>query len=123
MSAPPATQMHLALDRHRDQLQALVIHALGLAHRGRANGVRGRDLASKVGVTERTLRLLISAAREQGAAICGTPASGYFIANSVAELEETARFHHARAMHELRMEAQLRRIPLPVLLGQLNLKT
>lgn len=118
-----SAQMPLALDRQRDQLRALVIHALGLSHRGRANGVRGRELASKVGVTERTLRLLISAAREEGAAICGKPETGYFIANTPEEIEETAQFHHARAMHELRMEAQLRRIPLPVLLGQLNLKT
>ena len=39
------------------------------------------------------------------------------------EIRRCCAFLHRRAMHSLRLEAQMRRIPLPDLLGQLHLNT
>lgn len=108
--------------RQTDVLRALLMHHLA-PHCGRAQGIKGELLASGMGVHPRTLRSLISAARADGAAICGKPETGYFIAITPAEIDETCAFHRKRALHELHQEAQLRRIPLPVLLGQLHLHT
>jgi len=88
----------------------------------------GRDtlraqLTQRLGVHERTLRDLISSARDDGVAIVGTPETGYYIAVTSDELEECCRFLRARAMHSLQIEARLRKIALPDLLGQLRVRT
>ena len=92
-------------------------------HIGAAQGISAEALAAHLDIPPRRLRALVSIARELGTAICGHPATGYYIAATAAELEETCRFLRARAMHSLRIEAQLRRIPLPDLLGQLHIPT
>lgn len=97
-------------------------------HIGAANGVTARALVREIvgdatDYHERQLRLLISELREQGAAICATPRRGYFIAQTGDELAECCAFLRSRALHSLRVEAQLRRIPLPTLLGQLTVET
>ncbi len=60
-------------------------------------------------------------AREQGIAICGKPASGYFMPETPQELMETCRFLEARALGSLRKLAVMRNVALPVLMGQLLL--
>lgn len=93
-------------------------------HIGRGKGIRGEDLARLLGIEPRQVRKLISVAiEEDGAAICGHPSTGYFIAASAEELMETVDFHKHRAMHELRKASRLSNIPLPDLIGQLHLKT
>ena len=72
---------------------------------------------------ERTLREVISAAREEGTAIVGTPETGYYIAVTAEELDECCRFLRSRAMHSLQIEARLRKVALPELLGQLRVGT
>lgn len=115
---------HASLFREStDQLVALLVQTMAIDHLGRRAGVTATVLANKLRVTERTLRLLISRAREEGTAIVGTPETGYFIASTAAELEECCRFLRSRAMHSLMIEARLRKIPLPDLLGQLHLRT
>lgn len=95
-----------------------------LGHRGHANGVSARDLARRLGVSERRLRTLISSLiMERGVAIAGFPATGYFIAETAEEVERNVAFHRDRALHELRKASVLSRIPLPELLGQMKLKT
>jgi biotin operon repressor len=93
------------------------------AHQGRGRGIKAKDLARTAGVTEREVRHQVSALREDGVAVCGHPTEGYYIAASAEELEATCEYLRTRAMHSLRIEARLRRISLPDLLGQLHLKT
>lgn len=90
---------------------------------GRRNGIPAAHLAEMLCTTPRTVRALITELREDGIAICGTPETGYFIAASADELEETCQFLRARAMHSLTLESRLRHITLPDLLGQMHLKT
>jgi biotin operon repressor len=103
----------------------LALHA-GLAsalarHQGRASGITGAKLARELGVSMRQLRLHISTARERGVAVCGHPGSGYYLAATAGELQECCAFLRSRALHSLRLEALLRKVPLPHLLGQLQL--
>ncbi len=115
--------MSIADHLPREQLAAQLLARLAERHQGKARGIRAAQLAHQLQVSERTLRSLVSALREAGTAVCGTPDTGYYIAETAAELEESCEFLRSRAMHSLRMEAQLRRIPLPDLLGQLHLET
>lgn len=90
-------------------------------HQGRERGIRACDLARVLGLKERQVRKQISAAREEGIAICATPETGYFLAVTPDELRESCKFLHDRAMHSLRRASQMQRISLPELLGQLLL--
>lgn len=114
-------QTHIPMPR--TTLQAHLLMVLSRDHQGRAKGVGADRLAARIGVTPRLLRELISKARAEGVAIVGTPESGYYIAQTADELEECCQFLRARAMHSLHIEARLRQIPLPDLLGQLRLNT
>lgn len=127
MSAAPPCDLHTyqpaPANPPRDQLLASLVQYLSAQHTGKANGIGAELLAERLGITERLLRALVSQAREDGVAISATPETGYYIAQTADELEESCEFLRSRAMHSLRMEAQLRRIPLPDLLGQLHLNT
>lgn len=98
--------------------------ANALARRiGRARGLGASAIAAQVGISERRLRQVVSELREDGMAICGHPSTGYYIAKTADELEETCAFLRARAMHSLVLESRLRKIPLPDLIGQLKVPT
>lgn len=116
------TQMPL-LKPTADVAQALLLQTLASAHKGRLNGIKAELLAQKIGMHARMLRTLISNLREQGVAVVGTPETGYYIAQTPDELNECCEFLRNRALHSLKMEARLRNLPLPTLLGQLNLNT
>jgi biotin operon repressor len=90
-------------------------------HQGKHCGISAQALAAQLGVPARRLRTLISAAREDGVAICGRPATGYYMPTTPAELDEACRFLRARAMHSLRTLSRMQRVAMPVLLGQLLL--
>lgn len=92
-------------------------------HIGKGNGIRVNRLAQILETHERQVRTLISDLRDEGHAICGTPAHGYYIAATAEELEETCAFLHERALHSLKLESRLRKIPLPDLIGQLHVPT
>jgi hypothetical protein len=104
------------------------LNALG-RHIGRAQGVKASHLVREIrggfddDFTERRLRNYISELREDGIAVCGHPSTGYFIAATSEELEESCQFLRSRAMHSLVLESRLRKIPLPDLIGQLRLPT
>lgn len=93
------------------------------SHRGRENGVTAAALAASLGCNARVIRELVTELRMDEIAVCGHPATGYFIAATDAELEETCAFLRSRAMHSLVLESRLRRRPLADLIGQLRLKT
>lgn len=91
-------------------------------HRGRDHGISVAELSVVTGLSARTLREAISELRTRGHAIVGTPETGYYIAQTPDEVQECCRFLRARAMHSLTIEARLRRLALPELLGQLALE-
>lgn len=92
-------------------------------HIGSGNGINMRQLQLQIDISPRMIRKHISELREDGHAICGTPAEGYFIAETAAELQHTCEFLRSRAMHSLSLESKLRKIPLSDLIGQLHLPT
>lgn len=91
-------------------------------HRGREKGIGVAELSVVTGLSARTLREAISELRTRGHAVVGTPETGYYIAQTPGEVEECCRFLRARALHSLTIEARLRRLALPELLGQLALE-
>jgi hypothetical protein len=84
-------------------------------------GVGAAALALRLQVSPRKLRKLISLAREDGVAICGLPSTGYFVPETAEELQQSCQFLEHRAMHSLRKLSRMRKLALPVLLGQLML--
>lgn len=116
--------------RPRDSLvtRDAVLAALA-RHIGRERGIKGADLVAEIcglfadGGDERRLRHVIQALREDGEHICGKPITGYFMAASAEELEETRRWLYSRSMTTLKQWAAMGRISLVDLLGQLRLPT
>jgi biotin operon repressor len=109
--------------RTRDEALAALVQLLSTRHAGKERGIGAEDLARQLCISERMLRSLVSEAREAGTAISATPETGYYIVQTADELEECCEFLRSRALHSLRMEAQLRRCALEDLLGQLRLPT
>ena len=98
-------------------------------HIGRANGVTVTALAREVlGVEatradERALRKLMVELRLEGHHVCAHPASGYYLAQTTDELEETIQFLRDRSLHSLQQIAAMKRVSVPDLWGQLHLPT
>lgn len=92
-------------------------------HIGRSKGISCAQLARELSLQQRYVRSLISSAREEGIAICGHPSTGYYVAETEAEITETLDFLKHRALHSLRLYSRLAKIPLPDLIGQLHLPT
>lgn len=91
-------------------------------HQGREKGIRADFLAERIGCSQRILRKLISQCRfEDGHAICGHPHTGYYMATTPEELQDTCRFLEKRAMHSLIRLSRMKNVSLPDLLGQLKL--
>lgn len=101
--------------------EALRSH-LNLHHPGRANGIAARFLARRMALKTRQVRKLITDLRMAGVPVCGHPRTGYFMAETPEELEATCEFLRSRAMHSLVLEAALRKISLPQLLGQVEME-
>lgn len=120
--APPR-QATLTLPITPDYLRTMTVSVLSRDHSGRRRGVKAEVLATKLGISTRMLRRLISDARNDGVAIAGTPETGYFVAQNGRELEECCQFLRSRAMHSLQIEARLRKCALAELLGQLKVPT
>lgn len=100
-----------------------LINALS-RHQGAARGITAQALARELKVSPRRLRKLISEARdEHGIAICGKPATGYYMATTPEELAASCAFLEARALKSLRLASRMKNVSLPALLGQLALKT
>lgn len=116
-------QRDLFVPMPRATQRAALLLVLARDHTGRERGISAADLARKAGIDERTLRSLVSAMRADGEAIAATPETGYYVAATPDEVTECCAFLRSRALHSLRLEAQMRRISLPDLLGQLHLNT
>lgn len=99
-----------------------LLHLLS-GHIGRGNGAGVAQLAATLGMSEREVRKLVVALRQDGVAVCGTPKSGYFIAANAEEMQETIEFLKHRALHTLTLASRMSKVPLPDLLGQLHVPT
>lgn len=102
--------------------KAIVLTVLS-RHIGKGNGISVRQLEQQLDMLPRQIRHHISDLREEGHAVCGTPADGCYIASTPDELEQTCDLLRSRAMHSLVLESRLRKIPLPDLIGQLHVPT
>jgi len=91
-------------------------------HKGRAHGISVESLAARAGMAERKVREAIAELRKSGVPICAVPGTGYYMAATKQDLEKTLKFLHARALHSLGLEAQLRKTSLGDLAGQLALE-
>ena len=100
---------------------SIVAHHHLQGHKGRANGIKALHLSVATGMSERTLRSAISNLREAGIAVVGTPDTGYYLAQNTDELNECCAFLRSRAMHSLVIEARLKQISMPELMGQIAL--
>jgi len=109
----------------------LTYHSLLMAlraHIGRARGVTASQLVGEVlgasrPADERRLRDLIVELRMQGHHVCAHPSSGYYLAETPEELEETCAFLRARALQSLSQISRMRGVSIPDLVGQMHLPT
>jgi hypothetical protein len=107
---------------------ASVLGALA-SHIGQVNGIHARQLARELcgadagPVAERKLRQVITELRMQGHHVCGTPESGYYLAQDAVELDRTCSFLYDRAMASLQQIARMKQVSLPDLRGQLRIPT
>lgn len=74
-------------------------------------------------VCERRVRTLVEELRNQGHHVCAHPKHGYFLAETMAELDETVSFLFRRGMASLRQIGAMRRVSVPDLAGQLRIPT
>ena len=117
MNAQAHCELNFAIPNKTNVISVLSLRV------GASKGIDARTLADICNISEREVRKAVSELREDGAAICARPSTGYFVASNAAELEECCQFLRSRAMHSLHLESRLRRIPLADLLGQLHLPT
>lgn len=86
--------------------------------------VFGAKVPHKINDTK-PLRKLITAVRRQGKAIastCSSNGGGYYIPRAGSELEDyLARMLHRPALRKLTLEARIRKVSLPELIGQMSL--
>lgn len=97
--------------------------SLMVFHCGSRYGISAKQIAQQLQVTERKVRQLVTECREDGIAICGHPTTGYFVAQTPEEMQETLNFLKDRAMHSLKLASTLSKLPMADLIGQLHLKT
>jgi len=104
------------LDKHD------VLRVLELC-KGKAKGIDMDELLFRTGyaISARRARLHIEALRRDGHPICGVPLAGYYMARTAKELNEGCQFLRSRAMTSLVLEAAMRRVSLPELMGQITM--
>lgn len=97
-------------------------------HVGKENGITAEDLVRKIcgfklepSSHMRRLRKCISELRLDGAVVCGHPSTGYYLAATAEELNDTCKFLYSRAMASLNQVSRMKKIALPDLRGQLRL--
>ena len=97
--------------------------SLMVFHCGSRYGISAKQIAQQLDIPERRVRHLVTECREDGIAICGHPSTGYFVAQTAQEMQETLDFLKDRALHSLKLASTLSKLPLADLIGQLHLRT
>ena len=75
---------------------------------GAANGRSVETLAYLADTTPRAVRKMVDALIDEGVPICAHPATGYYIAESWAEVEATYTWLRSRGLHSLVKASKLR---------------
>lgn len=114
-TAPVALQI-LRVTRAAAVLQVLSRHI------GATRGIHINELVTVTLINGREVRKAIETLRLTGVHICGKPESGYFIAETPAELESTIDFLESRAVKSFRQIAAMKKIALPALYQQMSLR-
>ena len=96
-------------------------------HNGRDEGIHVRDLVGRIlnsvltsEAAERKVRELIQELRLEKYPVCGHPASGYYMAATKRELDETCAFLLARADTTVAQVAAMKNREAPDLYGALG---
>ncbi|NKB37894.1 MAG: hypothetical protein GKR93_12130 [Gammaproteobacteria bacterium] len=95
-------------------------------HHGKRYGITAEQLVKAI-LHEtrpsdlRRLRQIIESLRQEGQHICGHPRDGYYIAESVEELEETCTYLFKRSITSIKQIAAMKKLSLPDLAGQLRI--
>ena len=109
-------------------LEATVIGILE-GHKGLENSVTRKDLVDRVNqhwplfpMSERTIRQAIKHMVERHGLWIGSSPKGYFLVQTDQELMGVCKYYRGYGLSALHIEAKLRKISLPALLGQLSLE-
>ena len=105
------------------------IMAILEGHKGQENSVSRKDLVDRVNqhwplfpVCERTIRLTIKHLVESHGQWIGSSPKGYFMVQTDQELMGVCKYYRGYGLSALHIEAKLRKISLPALLGQLSIE-
>jgi len=97
-------------------------------HIGRENGASVRRLVQEIRhdllpdpAAERQVRHLVEELRLEGHHVCAHPSSGYFLAATDAELQDSCAYLTERAMKSLRQVSAMTKQAIPDLVGQRRL--
>ena len=94
-----------------------------LSHRiGKTSGIHLTGLIEAMLLNGRLIRKCIEALRMEGLHICGKPDTGYYIAATPDELEETINFLEKRAVKSFRQIAAMKKVGLQALYQQMSLR-
>lgn len=104
-----------------DVIKQMVEWHLTTNHKGKDNGITVDKLPMRTGISARDIRQAVSDLRDDGIAVAALPSTGYYLAQTPAEIDECCKYLRKRSLHGLRLESRLRKIALPVLLGQISL--
>ena len=115
MSDREENKLLKTLSAHHGRARAISMHALHQA-------VFGSPIEDKINGTRR-LRKIVTGLRREGIPICSVSdkdGGGYFLASAGSDLEDHCRRLRAQALRKLAIEAKLRKMALPELLGQIS---
>jgi hypothetical protein len=92
-------------------------------HIGAHKGASVEQLARALNCTPRHIRVLVTELRMDGEHVCGTPAEGYFMAETEADVSATCDFLKNRALKSLLLASRMAKVSIPDLVGQMKLPT
>ena len=110
------------IHRPYNHAEAGLMLTLNEYHKGRENGIKGSELAAKLGQHQRAMRDTISDLRFMGVLIAGKPETGYFIPVTPNAADEYLDWLKHRGLHTLGIVSRARQIGMADLLGQLSLE-
>ncbi len=98
-------------------------------HKGQENSVSRKDLVDRVNqhfalspVDERVIRKTIKHLVEFHGLWIGSSPRGYFMVQTDRELLDVCKYYRGYGLSALHIEAKLRKMSLPALLGQLSIE-
>lgn len=113
----------------KNEISTLTVQVILSLHIGKKNGICAKALADTcLGKAAsqadlRHLRKVIQELREQGQHICAHPSTGYFIAATAEELDDTCEYLYERVLCSLKQISRMKKVSIPDIRGQLRLPT